>query len=277
MTNPLSQYFRQPAIYIKLPSDGKYYTQGALNMPPNRELPVLPMTAIDEITYRTPDALYNGSSTVSVIQSCVPDIKDAWSVPATDLDTLLVGIRIASYGHEMEFESKCPACGHEHELSCDLRAVLDSIQSPDYSQKIQSGDLEIYFRPMTYKNLNDNNMIQFEQQKILASLPDSDVPETDKMLALSSALRRMTELTVSGLSQSVATIKTPQAMVNDLDQISEFLKNCDRKLFNQIRDYVVALKEKTEMQPLKITCPECNNQYDQPVTMDMASFFASAS
>jgi uncharacterized protein with PIN domain len=75
----------------------------------------------------------------------------------------------------------------------------------------------------------------------------------------------------------VATIKTPQAMVNDLDQISEFLKNCDRKLFNQIRDYVVALKEKTEMQPLKITCPECNNQYDQPVTMDMASFFASAS
>ena len=277
MTNPLSQYFRQPAIYIKLPSDGKYYPQGAINMPANREFPVLPMTAIDEITYRTPDALYNGTSTVNVIQSCVPDIKDAWSIPATDIDTLLVGIRIASYGHEMEFDSRCPACGHEHELACDLRAVLDGMRAPDYNQKIQYGDLEIYFRPMTFKNLNENNMVQFEQQKILSTLPNADIPDEDKMTALGVALRQVTELTVNSLSHSIAAIKTPQAMVNDTTQIAEFLKNCDRKLFNQIRDHVIGLKNQTEMQPLNIVCPECQHEYKQPVTMDMASFFESAS
>ena len=79
--NPLRQYFRQPAIYVRLPSAGQFYPPGALTIPANGEIPVLPMTAIDEITYRTPDALFNGSAVVSVIQSCVPSIKDAWQMP----------------------------------------------------------------------------------------------------------------------------------------------------------------------------------------------------
>ena len=88
--NPLQQFFRQPAIYIKLPSNGKFYPEGALTMPENGEIPVYPMTAVDEITYRTPDALFNGTAVVNVIQSCVPAIKNAWFIPAMDIDTLLL-------------------------------------------------------------------------------------------------------------------------------------------------------------------------------------------
>jgi hypothetical protein len=55
--NPLKAFFRQPAIYLKLPSDGAYWPEDAIEFPANRELPVYPMTAVDEITYRTPDAL----------------------------------------------------------------------------------------------------------------------------------------------------------------------------------------------------------------------------
>lgn len=55
--NPLKQFFRQPAIYLRLPSNGDFWPAGSLQMTPNSELPVYPMTAIDEITYRTPDAL----------------------------------------------------------------------------------------------------------------------------------------------------------------------------------------------------------------------------
>ena len=88
--NPLTQYFRQPSIYIKLPSQGNYYPAGAIEMPQNGELPVLPMTAIDEITYRTPDALFSGQAVINVIQSCIPAIKDAWAIPSIDIDTILV-------------------------------------------------------------------------------------------------------------------------------------------------------------------------------------------
>jgi hypothetical protein len=275
--NPLKQYFRQPAIYIKLPSQGKNYPPGTLNMTPTGELPVYPMTAIDEITYRTPDALYNGQATVNVIQSCVPDIKDAWSIPTTDIDTLLIAIRIASHGHDMDFGTTCPACREDGERTIDLRTVLDTIQVADYNRTVHAGDMEIFFKPLTYKYLNNNNQMQYENQKLLQMLPDADVPDVEKMTALNDALKKITDITVTALSQSIAAVKTPQATVYEQEYIEEMLKNCDSKLFNQIKDYIIDLKAKSEMPPLKITCDKCQHNYEQNITLDMASFFESAS
>ena len=275
--NPLRQYFRQPAIYIELPSQGKFYPQGALNMPQTNKLPVYPMTAIDEITYRTPDALFNGQATVNVIQSCVPDIKNAWSVPSMDVDTVLVSIRIASYGHEMGFSTQCPACQHVSDQSIDLRNVLDSMKPVDYTRPITSGDMEIYFRPMSYQNMSDNNKLQYENQKMLQNIPDGTGTDVDKMSALSKALQEVTAMTVKALAQSIAMVKTPTAMVSEPEFIEELLKNCDRKLFNEIRDYIVTNKSQSEMQPIKLTCPECTHEYEQTVTLDMSSFFEPAS
>jgi hypothetical protein len=277
MTNPLSQYFRQPSIYIKLPSQGQNYPQGSLTMTQNGEFPVYPMTAIDEITYRTPDALFNGQATVNVIQSCIPNIKDAWAVPSIDLDTILIAIRIASYGHEMEFVTNCPACQDTSERILDLRTMLDALRAPDYAEHITHGDLEIYFRPLSYKNLNDNSQLQFEQQKLLQVIPDSTISEADKMTALTNAFKQLTEITVRSLSISITAIKTPQALVSEQPFIEDFLKNCDRDLFNQIRDHVLSLREQSEMQPLKLQCTACNHEYEQALTLDMTSFFAPAS
>ena len=273
----MQQYFRQPSIYIRLPSGGKHYPAGTLTMPVNGELPVLPMTAVDEITYRTPDALFNGAAMVAVIQSCVPSITDAWNIPAMDVDTILLGIRVASYGHEMELGTRCPKCQHEHDISVDLRRVLDGLKTPDYDKSVHHGDLEFYFRPMTYQNLNANNQTQFEQQKLIAMLPDADVPEADKITAISDALRRITVMTVDALCQSIAAVRTPTALVTETEFIRELMQNCDRKIFNSVRDHIIALKNQAELQPLALTCPECKNAYDQSFTLDMTSFFAAAS
>ena len=66
--NPLRQYFRRPAVYISLPSKGEGYSVDELELPETTELPVYPMTAIDEITARTPDALFNGTAVVELIK-----------------------------------------------------------------------------------------------------------------------------------------------------------------------------------------------------------------
>ena len=276
--NPLSQYFRQPKIYIKLPSQGKYYPQGAIDMPQNGEIPILPMTAIDEITYRTPDALFSGQAVINVIQSCVPAIKDAWAIPSIDIDTILVAIRIASYGHNMDFATKCPACSNVDEYQVDLRIVLDGIKTPDYSQPIKQGDIEIYFKPMTYKNLSENNKLQYDEQRVFQSLP-TDGTEIDqtRLTAMSDALKKMTQMTVNALSQSIMSIRTPQAIVSEPEYISEFIQNCDRNLFNLIQDYVIDHKSEAEMQPIGIKCANCQNEYKQAITLDMTSFFGRAS
>ena len=275
--NPLSQYFRQPSIYVKLPSGGQHYADGAIDMPANGELPVYPMTAIDEITYRTPDALFNGNAVTNVIKSCVPAIRDPWAIPAMDVDSILVAIRIASYGHNMEMSTTCPHCENEADYGLDLRTILEQIKTPDYSKPVVAGDLQIFFKPMTYKHLNDNNQKQFEEQKLLQVLPDSDMPDTDKMTAMSAALVKITHITIDALSQSVAAVKTPDGLVSEPEFIEEMLKNCDRRLFAQIRDHIINVKSQAEIQPIKLKCSACEKEYQQAVTLDMTSFFEDAS
>jgi hypothetical protein len=275
--NPLAKFFRQPAIYIRLPSNGSTWAPGSIVMPENLELPVLPMTAIDEITYRTPDALYNGEAVTSVIQSCLPNIKDAWACPSSDLDVLLVAIRIATYGHTIDIESACPACTEEHEFGLDLRTVIDNLKGAIFSKPMKYGDLEFYFKPLNYREMTDNSLLQFEQQKTLQQLNESDADEKLKMTKINQMMRTLILVNIHALSQSILEIRTQTAIVSDTAQIEEFLNNCDRTIFNTVRDYVINLREESELKPLEITCPSCQHHYQQPFTLDMANFFVAAS
>jgi hypothetical protein len=276
--NPLSKFFRQPAIYARLPSNGKGWTPGSINMPSNGELPVLPMTAIDEITYRTPDALFNGEAVTSVLQSCVPCIADAWATPSTDLDVLLVAVRIASYGHEMDIGSQCPSCGEEHDFALDLRTVIDNLKASDFDKTLSQGDLTFHFRPLNYREMTNNSLQQFEQQKTLQQInSDETRDDAEKVSHLNAMMRKLIEVTVRAMSQSITEIRTPDAIVTEQDLIEEFLNNCDRTLFNTVRDYVIKLREDSELRPMNITCPSCQHQYRQAFTLDMANFFAPAS
>jgi hypothetical protein len=275
--NPLKQFFRQPAIYLRLPSNGNFWPAGSLEMTPNSELPVYPMTAIDEITYRTPDALFNGQAVINVIQSCVPSIKDAWKMPFMDLNAVLVAIRIASYGHDMELFSTCPECTNESEYTIDLRTVLDQLRAPNFNEIVKHGDLEITFQPMSYETQNQNNQLQFEQQKSIQVIQQSDISDTEKIKQLNLALNRITELTIEAMKWSIATIRTPHALVTEVEFIQEFLTNCERKLFTQIRDHIIKLREEGEVRPMHIECSECHHKYEQTLTMDQTSFFEGAS
>jgi len=271
------QYFRQPAIYIRLPSQGKFYPEDAIRITPNGEYPVLPMTTIDEITYRTPDALFNGEAVISVIQSCVPNIINAWGMPAMDIDTVLIAIRIATYGHAMEINAKCPSCEHESDFDLDLRQVLAQIKPGDYDQSVTDGDIEVFFRPMDYRQINNNNLLQFEDQKMLMSVEDSDVPVENKMSQLGEILKKITAVTIRSLAQSISAVKTPQATVTDTAHITEWLENCDRKVFGMLRDHIISAKQASEIKPLTITCSACGHEYEQMFTLDMTSFFGDAS
>lgn len=276
-TNPLKQYFRQPAIYIRLPSAGKFWPRDSLDLPQTGELPVLPMTTMDEITYRTPDALFNGHAVVSVIQSCLPNILDAWKIPNMDLDTILVAIRIATYGHEMDIDSVCPACSTEGNYGIDLRTVMDNIRSPDYSKSLQLGDLELWFKPLTYQEMTQNNLLQFEDQKALQMIQSGEMPDEERMRTMGDMLKKLTAVTTQALAQSIAMIRTPAAQVTEPQHIQDWLTNCDRGTYQQVRDHIIQGRRSGELQPLAVKCSNCGNAYEQPFTLDMTTFFGDAS
>jgi hypothetical protein len=272
--NPLAKHFRQPTIYIKLPSDGAWNDEGTLKSTENGELPVFPMTALDEIAYRTADALFNGSAVADVIKSCMPNILDPWQISSADLDTILVAIRIASYGHEMDFTSKCPKCEESNDFSIDLREIMEKIKMPDFSEPVTIGDITVYFKPLTYKDQNDNNTAQFQDQKMLEALPTSDMPEEEKIAALQQAFNNISLLTLNAIADSISMMKTGDDVVVDKEHIKEYLQNCNNKSFDKIRKKIEQVKLDGEMSPLQIVCNDCKHEYTTPFTLNVANFFA---
>ncbi len=271
--NPLKQYFRRPAIYIKLPSEGKYYTSDVLTTQEINEIPVYPMTAIDEITTKTPDALFNGTVIVELIKSCIPDIKDPWKINNIDLDTILIGIKVASTGNSLELESQCPACKNTATYAIDLNMVLSGLSSPNYNQTLDIRELKVKFTPLAYKEINEANLAQFDLQRLLVDVENEKDPivKEDKS---QKGLKAITELTIKLISKTIDYIETPDgSKVSEKEFIEDFLKNCDKDTFNLVKDYNAELKAQTNLKPLALQCGECNHQYEQPFTLNVSDFF----
>lgn len=270
--NPLKQYFRRPATYIKLPSNYKYYDETIIEMTETGDLPVYPMSAIDEITSRTPDALYNGHGVADIIKSCIPNIKDPWKINSLDLDAILIAIRIASNGDEMDVNSNCPKCESEGKYGVSLVDVLHKKTVADYSKTLKIRDLEFKFKPLTYAESNKNNLAQFEIQKMLITLDeieDSDQKSEQTKLAL----KRLHEIMSGVIAATIEYIQTPESIVTEQEFIKEFLENCDKKTNNAIKEYSIELRDKNEMKPLSIKCINCNHEYQQSLVLNMTDFF----
>lgn len=272
-SNPLAGYFRRPAIYIQLPSNGVGYPEGTIEIPENGEFPVFPMTAADEIAYRTPDGLLNGSAVVEVIQSCMPNIKNAWAVPSVDLDKILISIRLASYGHQMDIDTTCPQCKNEDRYAVDLRGILDSIKPSSFDQTFPVGNLIFKLKPLNLKQINENNLTQFEEQRIYAHLVSSDMDEEQKLKMLADAFKKLGQLTIKAVLEAVEYIQTEETVVAEREHIAEFLLNCEKDVFNAVKKHIIGIKSNSEIPPLTIKCGECDHTYEQPFTVDMSHFF----
>ena len=270
--NPLKQYFRRPAIYLKLPSGGKLYAPSVVNIPESGELAVYPMTAIDEISSKTPDALYNGTAMADIIKSCIPDIKDPWSINSMDLDAILIAIKSAAGGDDMSISSECPSCKEVAEYGVNLIGILSQLKSADYEKELTINELSIKFRPLSYKEMNEAGTSQMEAQRIFMML-EKEENEAVRAEKTQEALRFITEVTMRILSNTVTHVRTPNAFVEEKEYILDFLKNCDRETYIAIRDYNASLKAQTEIKPLKIKCIHCQHEYEQQFTLNTSDFF----
>ena len=272
-TNPLKQYFRRPEIYLKLPSGGEFYPTGSIDIPDNQELPVYPMTAIDEITSKTPDALFNGTAVVDIIKSCIPNIKDPWSIPVIDLDPILIAIRAASTGTMLDIDSQCPSCNEEASYSINLIGLLSKLTAGNYDETIQLNELTFKFIPFSYMKINNINMAQFEIEQAISKL-DNITDDNARQTESSLVLKKLNNLSVELIAESIDSITTPTAIVNEKEYILDFLKNCDRKSFEHLRTTAVKLRESSQLKPLDVTCIHCSHDYQQKLTLNVSDFFA---
>ena len=278
-SNPLKKYYRQPKQFVRLPSGYKFYPEGSIQVPESGDVAVYPMTAKDEMLLKTPDALLNGEATVTVIQSCIPSIKNAWAMPSIDCDAALMTIRMATYGTSMTMPIKVPGTSIEKELVLDLQESLNSILSAQYNDKFFYQNMEVKTKPLTYKEFTESAIQTFEQQRIQKIVDDTKMNDEEKVKAFQATFKKLTELSVGMVANTIASITVDGETVTDIKQITEFLDNTDKQFFSSIMEHLEKNREAFQLKPQKITSTEeevkngAPAEYTIPVAFDSANFF----
>lgn len=273
--NPLAKHFRQPAIYLRLPSDGLWWDDNALVMPANKELPVYPMSTKDEILLRTPDALLNGQGVVDVIHSCLPNIKDAWKMPSVDVDAVLIAIRIATYGNNMNFDSKCTHCNEENTHEVDLGNTLAGLRCPSFDSTLEYHGLKIRFKPQQFFSVNKSNMIEFEEQKLMNVLNAANMNDEDRAKEVSNIMDRLYQFGLTACTNSTDFIELENGTrVDNPEYILEFYQNAESAVIKAIQARISEFTEQAKPDGLNLACQECTKSYKVNLTFDYSNFFA---
>ena len=279
-SNPLNKYFRQPAVFVTLPSGGAYPPH-VMTPSQTGEVGVQPMTARDEIIFKTPDALMNGQGMVDVIQSCIPDIKDAWQISNYDLDSILIAIRIATYGETMNISFTVPGTTEKVDHSLNLPALLDDIKKTTVKNEITLKDgLRIAVRPLTYKDMTSTALQTFTQQKLYSTVQNADMAPEEKVKRFNESFKALTDLSHTILLKNISKIITIEGVeVTDPTQIKEFVEKANATLIKELQDELVNLRTQGAVQPIKLKASEeqinkgAPASYEIPVTFDTANFF----
>jgi hypothetical protein len=261
--NPLSKYFRKPAIYVQIPTGGRFNPE--IEKTVLDEIAILPMTAIDEISMQNPDELLNGESLVNLIKSCVPSIPNPRNLCNVDVELLYLAIKYATYGKNIEHTHTCSECKEQADYNIDINSILEKFPDIKEIAPIEYEDLKIYVHPPKLESLTRLALIDVEQARILNSIQltaegkDGDEMEMAKQFAIS--FRKVSKQNVDLLITAIDRIETPDETVTDYDSITEFMNNIPADVVKKVNDAVFSANPKTdEISTFEFTCESCGSK-----------------
>lgn len=284
--NPLSAYFRAPKLHVRIPSGGRLYSNDVVEMPETGELPVLAMTAKDEINIKNPDALLNGEAIASLISSCVPCVKRPRELYSNDVDVLLVAIQAATYGDDIEVSARNPndPDGEPVRGVVSGREALDTIEELEESYAVEINGLQIDIRPITYGNTLKASLASFETTRDLASLREVE-DDRERVRVFAESFNRIADLNFNLLVDAVHSVTAGDVTVTDREQIREFLENTESEIGLKVKETLermtgVGIAKEMEFQP---EVPEDGDPSDPryqsfiaPVNFDPVGFFTAS-
>jgi|TARA_Y100000310_G_scaffold6247_2_gene7069 hypothetical protein len=273
--NPLGEYFRKPAVYVDLPSKGNYY-ENKPTLSADGELAVYGMTAKDELHLKNPDALLNGQGVITVLQSVVPDILNQREIPIPDFNSILIAMRIASFGKDMDYEITCSSCSQLDTVTFDLYEVLATTQflDPEYIVKLDSG-VEVYVGPTTVETQNKVSMGQLEQGRLI-DLINTDLDSDEKLKKFSKIFEKITGITFDIVQDGIRYVKIPDeegTIVKNEAHIIEWLKNITRDEYEKIQNLVTEINLIGTKGTYDHACTSCKHINSGTLEFDPTNFF----
>jgi hypothetical protein len=272
--NPLKKYFRQPKIYVDLPSKGAFNRPGTILGDPV-QIPVYGMTGMDEIISKTPDALLSGESTMRIIQSCMPNITDASDLSILDLEFIMAAIRIATYGNEMEIKHTCSACQELNDYEIDLGNIIKHFASAKFESSVPAKEFTVKIRPLTFKEYTAFQIRNFNLQRTLLQLAALENPD-DHIDEVRKAMEDMAMLQRDLMIAQIEGVEISEGLVEERSYIDEWLKNVDQEIFERVRKQIEANRSNFDVPRIPVKCPSCEHEEETTLLMEQSRFFAKA-
>jgi hypothetical protein len=216
-----------------------------------------------------------GESTVKVIQSCCPNIKDAWDLSAIDNEMVLAAIRIATYGNSITVTHKCSSCGEEGQYELDLSRLIEHYSNFKYNNSVEIDGLTIKLKPLTYKESTTLSLKNYAIQKQLVQLQDVEDDE-ERQNHLNSLYDQLSQLQNEIFIASIDSVETPTANVTEREFIKEWVINCDKEVFDAMKIRFNEMREGLKAPPFTAECDECHAENKIRFELDESNFFDQA-
>jgi hypothetical protein len=174
----------------------------------------------------------------------------------------------------MEVGSTCPHCDAKNDYEIDLNAWLQVFNNFTFKDIIEVPPLTVYIRPYNYRESTKTSIKTLEQQKIFNIVNDEKLSDEEKMEHFGKSFVKLTELTVDIIADCITKIETPDGATSDKVQIKDFINNTSKDVFEIISGHLQLMKNEIELKAKDVKCGECEKEYNLPITMDQANFFA---
>jgi hypothetical protein len=308
--NPLLRRFsHMPPETFRLPSGGVFYTDGELDPEVvNGEVVVYPMTAIDEITIKSPDMLYQGSAIEKVFNRCIPQVLKPMKLLTKDVDYLMVCLRIVTYGKMLDLTWQCPP-------TCEKRIEKERIQAETKEalmKEMESGErIAENKKPMNprFDGGGDPESSDDEQEVM-------DLTPLNYSVDLTSFLKKSKPLDTSSgfsfdlktgehveiqpstyedfsfilqqntqnldnvediyefvLAATLSAIRSVSGVTNR-EHIREWLEMCEAPVIAEIQDHMQVLNDWGAEFTHTFKCKECGKDFPVEVPLNPVSFFS---
>ncbi len=282
--NPLEKYYRVTGKFVKLPSGGRYFSEGEYEATETGDIEILPMKAADELLLQSPEALMSGYALENLILSCVPAVKNPKKITSPDLDVILMSVRAVTYGDNMDVEAKCPSCGHEHAFQCNIPTLLQTmVPIPEVNEVRMEDDLLAYVRPYDLTVLTKLALATYNATRTLQAFQinheeDETEATNNEFLELrNTTFKTINDRNIETYADCIINIKAGAENVTDREFIADFIKNASKKYIQKIEDKMLELNSCGVDKKLPVTCTECKHEWKAEINFDPSSFFANGS
>jgi len=280
----LQSLCRVVKTYATLPSRGIFYDAETIDLVDTTgEVGIRSMTGPDELMFKNPDALLNGEAMRNALTSCVDGLKNPDKLLVNDVDALMVAIRIATYGDQMDISMDCPECKNKNTFGLDLPTVQATmgIVEDSYEVDLSSGTV-VYVRPYLYKDHLKLTLATFDQIKLIKTMEAPTITDDQKLKIFDKTFKELIKSNIDMLSNAIVKVVNEEQdieVIHDKDthqDVLGFISNIDKADSEIITKKVKEVNEIGVLREINVCCEFCKHEWVSPISFDPVVFLSGS-